>query len=124
VPVVKQELLTLLEQLSSSPLFSWVRFAGFVIFYVVLPPALDYLVNCEIYTPYAGAARILIKLASCLPMFGGSLLGTPASSTTKTGHHDIAESGIKHNKIKNQMLKRPVSRIMRTTIRSNVLYNI
>jgi hypothetical protein len=25
-------------------------------------------------------------------------LGTPASSTTKTGHHDIAESGIKHNK--------------------------
>jgi hypothetical protein len=24
--------------------------------------------------------------------------GTPASSTTKTGHHDIAESGIKHNK--------------------------
>ena len=24
--------------------------------------------------------------------------GTPASSTTKTGRHDIAESGIKHNK--------------------------
>jgi hypothetical protein len=24
-------------------------------------------------------------------------LGTPASSTTKTGRHDIAESGIKHN---------------------------
>ena len=24
--------------------------------------------------------------------------GTPASSTTKTAHHDIAESGIKHNK--------------------------
>jgi hypothetical protein len=24
--------------------------------------------------------------------------GTPASSTTKTGHHDIAESGVKHNK--------------------------
>jgi len=22
--------------------------------------------------------------------------GTPASSTTKTGHHNIAESGIKH----------------------------
>jgi hypothetical protein len=43
------------------------------------------------YTPYAGAARILIKFASCLPMFGGSLLGTPASYTTKTGHHDIAE---------------------------------
>ena len=26
--------------------------------------------------------------------------GTPASSTTKTGHHDIAESGVKHNKNK------------------------
>ena len=24
--------------------------------------------------------------------------GTPASSTTKTGRHDIAESGVKHNK--------------------------
>jgi hypothetical protein len=24
--------------------------------------------------------------------------GTPASSTTKTGHHDIAESGVKHQK--------------------------
>jgi hypothetical protein len=35
-------------------------------------------------------------------MVGGSLLGTPASSTTKTGRHDIAkniaESGVKHNK--------------------------
>jgi hypothetical protein len=31
-------------------------------------------------------------------MVGGSSPGTPASSTTKTGHHDIAESGIKHNK--------------------------
>jgi hypothetical protein len=26
--------------------------------------------------------------------------GTPASSTTKTGRHDIAESGVKHQKIK------------------------
>jgi hypothetical protein len=24
--------------------------------------------------------------------------GTPASSTTTTGRHDIAESGVKHNK--------------------------
>jgi hypothetical protein len=24
--------------------------------------------------------------------------GIPASSTTKTGRHDIAESGVKHNK--------------------------
>jgi hypothetical protein len=28
--------------------------------------------------------------------------GTPASSTTKTGRHDIAESGVKHNKSVNQ----------------------
>jgi hypothetical protein len=26
--------------------------------------------------------------------------GSPASSTTKTGRHDIAESGIKNNQIK------------------------
>jgi GTPase Era involved in 16S rRNA processing len=25
-------------------------------------------------------------------------MGTPASSTTKTGRHDIAESGVKHQK--------------------------
>ena len=31
----------------------------------------------------------VIKFTSCLPMVGA--LGTPASSTTKTGHHDIAE---------------------------------
>jgi hypothetical protein len=30
--------------------------------------------------------------------------GTPASSTTKTDHHDIAESGIKHNKSINQSI--------------------
>jgi hypothetical protein len=30
--------------------------------------------------------------------------GTPASSTTKTGRHDIAESGIKHKK--NQSIKK------------------
>jgi hypothetical protein len=29
---------------------------------------------------------------------------TPASSTTKTGRHDIAESGVKHNK-SNQIKK-------------------
>ena len=32
----------------------------------------------------------VIKLTSCLPKVGGSP-GTPASSTTKTGRHDIAE---------------------------------
>ena len=33
----------------------------------------------------------VIKLISCLFMVGGSLLGTPASSTTKAGRHDIAK---------------------------------
>ena len=33
----------------------------------------------------------VIELASWLPMVGGSLRGTPASSTTKTGRYDIAE---------------------------------
>jgi hypothetical protein len=41
-------------------------------------------------------------------MVGGSLLGTPASSTTKAGRHDmaknIAEIGVKHNK-SNQILR-------------------
>ena len=41
----------------------------------------------------------VIKFASCLPMVGGS----PASFTTKTGRHDIAESGNKHNE-SNQIL--------------------
>ena len=40
----------------------------------------------------------VIKFTSCLPMIGGSLPGTQASSTTKTGRHDIAESGIKPQK--------------------------
>jgi hypothetical protein len=39
----------------------------------------------------------VIKFTSCLPMVGGSP-GTPASFITKTGRHDIAESGVKHNK--------------------------
>jgi hypothetical protein len=42
----------------------------------------------------------VIKFTSCLPMVGGSP-GTPASSTTKTGCHDIAESGIKTPKCDN-----------------------
>jgi hypothetical protein len=32
-------------------------------------------------------------------------LGTPASFTTKTGRHDIAESGIKHNKSINHVYR-------------------
>jgi hypothetical protein len=37
-------------------------------------------------------------------MVGGSL-GTPAASTTKTGRHDIAESGVKPQKAINQSTK-------------------
>ena len=48
----------------------------------------------------------VIKFTSCLPMVGGSLLVLPASSTTKTGHHDIAEIllkvALKHQKKSNQ----------------------
>jgi hypothetical protein len=33
----------------------------------------------------------VIKFTSCLPMVGDSLRVHPASSTTKTGRHDIAE---------------------------------
>ena len=33
----------------------------------------------------------VIKFTSCLPMVGGSLPSTPASSTTKTGCQEIAE---------------------------------
>jgi hypothetical protein len=33
----------------------------------------------------------VIKFTSCFPMMGGSLRGTLASCTTKTGRHDIAE---------------------------------
>ena len=40
----------------------------------------------------------VIKFIICLSMVGGSLWVPPASSTTKTGRHDIAESGVKHNK--------------------------
>ena len=35
-------------------------------------------------------------------MIGGSL----ASSTTKTGHHDIAESGVKHQKSINHLAEK------------------
>jgi hypothetical protein len=37
----------------------------------------------------------VIKFTSCFPRVGASP-GTPASPTTKTGRHDIAESGVKH----------------------------
>ena len=42
----------------------------------------------------------VIKFISCLPIAHGRWFssGTPGSSTTKIGCHDIAESGVKHNK--------------------------
>jgi hypothetical protein len=44
----------------------------------------------------------LIKFTTCLPNGRWFSLGTPASSTTKTGRHDIAEillkKAIKHQK--------------------------
>ena len=51
----------------------------------------------------------VIKFTSCLPMVGGSLRVLPASSTTKTGRHDIAEIllkvALKHqNSIKSNLL--------------------
>jgi hypothetical protein len=46
----------------------------------------------------------VIKFTSCLPMVGGS----PASSTTKTGRHDIAEIllkvAFKHQKSKSNLI--------------------
>ena len=47
----------------------------------------------------------MIKFTTCFPMVGGCP-GTLASSTTKTGRHDIAEIllkvTLKHQKIKNK----------------------
>jgi hypothetical protein len=40
-------------------------------------------------------------------MIGGSLRVLLASSTTKTGRHDIAESGVKHNSI-NQSINQSI----------------
>jgi hypothetical protein len=38
------------------------------------------------------------KVYQLLAYGRGFSLGTPASSTTKTGRHNIAESGVKHQK--------------------------
>ena len=53
--------------------------------------------NILYFIPYT----LMIKFTTCFPMVGGCP-GTPASSTTKTGRHDIAESGVKTPKIKNK----------------------
>jgi hypothetical protein len=42
------------------------------------------------------------KVYQLLPHVRWFSPGTPASSTTKTGRHDIAESGVKTPKVKNQ----------------------
>jgi len=49
--------------------------------------------------------------------------GTPASSTTKTGRHDIAESGIKHQK-SNQINQRINDTLNTDTSRTNLIRNI
>jgi len=41
-------------------------------------------------------------------------LGTPASSTIKTGHHDIAESGVNHQKSNQIINKTQVSNLVHT----------
>jgi hypothetical protein len=51
----------------------------------------------------------VIKFTNCLPMVVGFSPGTPASSTTKTGRHDIAEILMKvalitKNKIKSHLI--------------------
>jgi hypothetical protein len=50
----------------------------------------------------------VIKFTSCLPMVGGSLRVHPASSTTKTCRHDIAEILLKvalKHQISNQSIR-------------------
>ena len=53
---------------------------------------------------YQALVNFVIKFTSCLPMVGGS----PASSTTKTGRHDIAEMlrkvALKHQKSKSNQI--------------------
>jgi hypothetical protein len=50
----------------------------------------------------------VIKFTSCLPRVGGFSPGTPASSNTKTGRHDIAEIllkvALKHQKINQSII--------------------
>ena len=48
-------------------------------------------------TPLASASDNVYQLLANGRWFSP---GTPASSTNKTGRHDIAESGVKHQKIK------------------------
>ena len=47
----------------------------------------------------------MIKLSSFLPMVGGSFQVLRLLPPLKTGRHDIAESGIKHQKLINQSIK-------------------
>ena len=50
----------------------------------------------------------VIKFTCCLPMVGAFSPGTPASSTTKTGRHDIAEIFLKvalNTKVQIQILQ-------------------
>ena len=61
---------------------------------------------CELQKWCFRHAAQVIKFTSCLPMIGGFFPGTPASSTTKTGRHDIAEILLKVAlKTNNQSIK-------------------
>jgi hypothetical protein len=55
-------------------------------------PTLNYKKGCTRLAAKSDKVYQLLAYGQCFSS------GTPASSTTKTGRHDIAESGIKHNK--------------------------
>ena len=63
-----------------------------------MPGFVNYKERC---TQLAAASDIVYQLLAHGRWFSP---GTPASSTTKTGRHDIAESGIKNQKLINQSI--------------------
>jgi hypothetical protein len=50
--------------------------------------------------------------------------GSPASSTTKTGRHDVAESGVKHQKSINQLICKLKSRARTLPVLVKGLYEL
>ena len=57
---------------------------------------------CKLQKGCTQLAAASNKVYQLLPHVRWFSPGTPASSTTKTGRHDIAESGVKTPKVKNQ----------------------
>jgi hypothetical protein len=55
-------------------------------------PTVNYKKGCTRLAAKSDKVYQLLAYGQCFSS------GTPASSTTKTGRHDIAESGVKHNK--------------------------